>query len=82
MTAGPVDTIERAIVEAIKGAACELASRSGPRAYSVDEVADRLGVSHSTVRRLIDDGQLRKVPNLSPTRVSATALAEYLDGKP
>jgi excisionase family DNA binding protein len=55
-----------------------LAEVGGPRAYSVAQVADRLGLSEMTVRRLIADGHLPTVPHLNPQRVAASALAEFL----
>ena len=51
-------------------------------AYSLDEVADVLGVSLSTVKRLIYSGHLRSVktvPGKSGRRmVSVEAVREYL----
>jgi excisionase family DNA binding protein len=85
VSTGPVDLIERAIGEALRnalpGVLDDLAKMGGPRAYSVAEVADRLGVTEPTVRKLIHEGHLATVPHLSPTRISAVVLAEYLEGK-
>lgn len=58
-----------------------LADMGGPRAYSVAQVAERLGVSDSTIYTLIHDGRLRTVPHLSPYRISVKALAEFLAGE-
>lgn len=85
MTAGPLeDAIEQAIAEALSrslpGVVNQLAAIAGPRAYSVVEVAERLGLSETTVRRLIQDGHLDTVPHLSPTRVAASTLDAFLRG--
>ena len=81
---GPADSFEAAVANAMTKAVPlvidALTEATGPRAYSVDEVAGRLSVSASTVRRLIDDGKLAAVPNLSPPRVAADELAAFLRG--
>lgn len=85
MSTAPLDQIERALVDALTnalpGVVDQLAAVGGPRAYSVHEVAERLCVSDNTVRRLIQDGHLPTVPHLSPTRIAATMLDEFLAGK-
>lgn len=79
------DTLERAIADALAaalpGVVDQLAETAGPRAYTVSQVAERLGVSVDTVRRLIRRGHLAAVPHLSPTRVAGAALDEFLAGK-
>ena len=52
-----------------------------PHLDSVAQVADRLDISESSVRRLINDGLLPAVPHVNPTRIAATALDEFLAGK-
>lgn len=49
--------------------------------YTLAEVAALLKVSKTSVRRLIDSGNLRSVPfgGLSPVRVPASAFALYLE---
>jgi excisionase family DNA binding protein len=85
MTAGPLDTLERAVADALAntlpGVIDQLAQLGGPRAYSVAQVADRLEVSEATVRRLIDAGHLSTVPHLNPKRIAVAALDEFLAGK-
>ncbi len=53
---------------------------------TVNEVAARLAVSHKTVRKLLDKGELAGVKIAGAVRVSESALAEYLErqamGKP
>jgi excisionase family DNA binding protein len=77
-----LDSIERAIEDALRltlpGVVDRLAEVGGPRAYSVAQVAERLSLSEPTVRRLIHDGLLPTVPHLSPARIAATALEEFL----
>ena len=84
MTPSPSDVIGRAVADALlialPGVVDQLAASAGPRAYSVADVADRLDVSTSTVYRLIRDGRLPTVPNLTPPRISAAALVDYLAG--
>jgi excisionase family DNA binding protein len=85
VTVGPLDAIEQALAEALTKAlpvaVDQLATIGGPRAYTVAQVAGRLDVSETTVRRLIHDGHLAAVPHLNPTRVAAQALDEFLAGK-
>jgi excisionase family DNA binding protein len=77
------DAIEQAVVDALTatlpGVVDRLAEAGGPRAYSVAHVAERLEVSEPTVRRLIHRGYIATVPHLSPVRVSASALEDFLD---
>jgi excisionase family DNA binding protein len=85
MTARPLDAIERAVADALinvlPGVVGDLAAIAGPRAYSLGQVAERLDLSESTVRRLIAAGHLPTVPHLNPPRVAAAALDEFLAGK-
>lgn len=85
MSGGPLDLLEQALADALRnalpGVVGELVAIGGPRAYSVHEVAQRLCVSDQTVYNLIKLGQLATVPHLSPTRVAASALDEFLAGK-
>lgn len=49
----------------------------GRVAFTVAEVAGMLGVSDSQVRRLLDNGTLRKVDNLGGcVRIGRTSLVE------
>jgi excisionase family DNA binding protein len=77
-----LESIERAIEEALErslpGVVDRLVEVGGPRAYSVTQVAVRLNLSEPTVRRHIASGALQTVPHVSPTRVAATALDEFL----
>jgi excisionase family DNA binding protein len=85
MTTRPLDAIEQAVADALTnslpGVVDRLSEIGGPRAYSVTQVADRLGLSASTIWKLIRDGHLPTVPHLNPTRVAAAALDEFLAGK-
>jgi excisionase family DNA binding protein len=85
MTDTLTGAIERAIGDALAlqlpGVVDRLAEVGGPRAYSVAQVAERLDLSESTVRKLIADGHLSTVPHLNPQRIAATALDEFLAGK-
>lgn len=85
MSTGPLDQLEQAIAEALAnvlpGVVDQLAAIGGPRAYTAHQVAERLRVSDATVYRLIKDGDLPRVSHLSPVRVAATALDEFLAGK-
>jgi excisionase family DNA binding protein len=75
------DALQGAIVDLIERAVAALVEREGPRAYSAAEVGERLGVSDDTVYRLVQAGQLRPVPHLSPMRISAAALAAFMRGE-
>lgn len=85
MTDTITDALTRAITEALAaslpGVVNRLAEIGGPRAYSIPEVAERLDLSDTTVRKLIADGHLPTVPHLNPMRVAAAALDEFLAGK-
>lgn len=85
MTVGPLDAIEQALAEALTKAlpvaVDQLAIIGGPRAYTVAQVAVRLDVSETTVRRLIYDGHLLAVPHLNPTRIAARTLDRFLAGE-
>jgi hypothetical protein len=79
-----LDAIEQilrnALTDILPGVIDRLVEVGGPRAYSVTNVAERIAVSESTVRRHIKAGHLQTVPHLSPERVSAAALEEFLAG--
>lgn len=85
MSAGPLDHLEQAVAEAIRNVlpsvVDDLAALGGPRAYSAEEVAKRLDVSPAQVYRLVKAGRIVTVPHLSPMRIAATALDEFLVGK-
>lgn len=51
----------------------------GPRAYSIAEVARRLGVSRDLVYVEINAGRLRSVRVSNRHVISAKALEEFLD---
>jgi excisionase family DNA binding protein len=80
-----LDALERifadALTFALPAAVDRLAANAGPRAYSVAEVAERLDVSETTVRRLIDAGHLPTVPHLNPKRIAMAALDQFMAGK-
>jgi hypothetical protein len=84
VTGRPLDLIEQAVTDALVSALPlaldRLVELGGPRAYSVAGVADRLEVSEPTVRRLIRAGTLATVPHLSPPRVAASTLDDFLRG--
>ena len=50
-----------------------------PVLFKVPEVAARLNVAENTVHALISTGQLRSVKIGRARRISASALAEYLE---
>jgi excisionase family DNA binding protein len=78
MTRAQLGALEMAVVEVVERAVEEAIERDGPRAFSVVEVADRLGVSEQHVRNLIARGQLRRVPHLDPIRIAAAELVRFL----
>ena len=82
----PLDAIERAVADALvntlPGVLDRLAELGGPRAYSVHEVAVRLGLSDQQVYRLINADLLPTVPHVSPQRVADSALEAFLAGSP
>ena len=51
---------------------------SGPRAYDVPEVLQRLGVTRPTVYRFLRSGELRSFRLGTRRLVSAEALAEFI----
>jgi hypothetical protein len=81
-TADPIGrAVADALVRVLPGVVDQLAGTLGPRAYSVAEVADRLGVSKQTVYNLIRAGRLDTIPHLPMTRVAARALDAFLTGR-
>lgn len=46
---------------------------------TVKQVADYLGVSEETVRRLTRNGKLRKIKLLGKTRITREALQEFIN---
>jgi len=48
--------------------------------YSINEAAALLGVSRSTINRLIDRGDLRSVSALGRRLVPANAIEQFLGG--
>ncbi|HEY2300797.1 MAG TPA: helix-turn-helix domain-containing protein [Acidimicrobiales bacterium] len=79
------DALEQALADALARSLPDLLDRleaANTRAYSVAEVAERLDVSESTVRRLIGAGHLPTVPHLTPQRIAGCALDDFLAGKP
>jgi excisionase family DNA binding protein len=48
-------------------------------AFSFAQVGERLGVSESTIRRMVRAGQLRTVPVWGKPRVLPSELRRYLD---
>jgi excisionase family DNA binding protein len=81
----PADLIERAVADALTatlpGVVDRLAELGGPRAYSVAQVAQRLHVSTQTVYRLVRAGTLATVPHLSPPRIAASTLEDFMRGR-
>lgn len=49
-----------------------------PKMYNVQEVAERLSVSEVTIRRLINDGQLRALKVRGQLRIGEDDLTSYL----
>ncbi|MDD5936186.1 MAG: helix-turn-helix domain-containing protein [Clostridiales bacterium] len=43
------------------------------------QVADYLGVSESTISRLISSGKLRKIKALGKTRITKQAVEEFIN---
>lgn len=72
------DPIEAAVEAAILRVVDRLYDVAGPRAYSVKEVAARLGVSSRTVYRLIERGHLAIVPHVAPPRIAAVELDRFI----
>lgn len=52
--------------------------RVPPLTYTVEQAADALGCSESTVRNLMRSGELRSYKIGSLTRISVDALRDYL----
>jgi excisionase family DNA binding protein len=79
VTAG--DALDAVIVEAIERGIEQVKDRLGPRAFTAQEAAQRLGVSDETVRRLVRDGHLRAVPHLSHIRIATDELEAFMRGE-
>jgi excisionase family DNA binding protein len=79
------DALARAVADAMTHTLPTVVDRlvevGGPRAYSVVQVADRLGLSESTVRQLIRDGHLATVPHLNPIRIAASTLGDFFSAQ-
>ena len=56
-------------------------SASKPQLLTVDQAAERLGVSSRTVRRMINDGRLKHVQIGRAVRVSEAVLAAFILGE-
>jgi len=48
-------------------------------AFKITEVAEMLGVSESSVRRLIDNGTLRSIGKLRHILIPKSEIARFLD---
>lgn len=69
--------------EAVRAAVREAVAESDDldksrRLYTIDEVAELLKVSHSTVRRLIDSGHLKSVRIGGQIRIRQRDLDDYV----
>jgi excisionase family DNA binding protein len=69
--------------EAVRAAVREAVAESNDlgrsrRLYTIDEVAEVLKVSHSTVRRLIDSGHLKSVRIGGQIRIRQKDLDDYV----
>lgn len=51
-------------------------------AFSINEVAERIGVSSLTVRRRVTAGIIPVLPGIKPPRIPANYVAQMLDHKP
>lgn len=47
---------------------------------TVESVSEKLAVSKSSVKRLMDNGDLKSVKVLGSRRISSAALRDYLEG--
>jgi excisionase family DNA binding protein len=74
------DALDDVLTDALARATDRLLEAAGPRAYTPDEVAERLGVSRDTVYRLIRDGHLPVVPHLPKKRIPVAALERFMRG--
>lgn len=50
-----------------------------PMTVSTIEAAETIGVNIATVRRLIDNGYLERVPGIRNIRITRASLNTYLD---
>ncbi len=46
--------------------------------YRISEVSRLLGVSDDTIRRWMDSGRLKAVPDTSPIRIEGASIADYV----
>jgi len=77
--AGPIEqAVTIALAATLPTVVDALAAMGGPRAYSVEQIAERLDVSRQTIYRLIRNGDLAAVPHLTPIRIAASTLDDFL----
>ena len=70
LTAEDIDRIAEAVVERLTG------NKAKP--LNVQQAAQRLGVSTRTVRRMIENGDLKRVPGTNRTLITATSLQQLI----
>ena len=67
--------------ELVKRVADELANRSKPAVYTVQELADLAKCCDETVRRNVQAGVLTKIPGAGPIRIPGEVGREWLAGR-
>lgn len=50
-------------------------------ALTAHEAADSLGVSYDTIKRLVAEGKLARVPHLGVIRIPVTSLRAFAEGE-
>ena len=51
------------------------------KTYTIQEVADILQVSDQAVRKYIDKGIIKKIPNIGAVRISQAELERFINGE-
>lgn len=79
--------LERAVAELVAALSEEIRSdsvgptRTPPRLLSIEEASDALGIGRTSTYALIERGALRSLKVGRRRLVSASAIAEYADGR-